>query len=76
MRIEIWEEGYRATCERVYAQKIFECEAEDFHDAVKQYETANPSVIVDYNGDWQNPRYYIWGCRLHDNEIDARKSFG
>lgn len=75
-KIEIWMEGYRATGDSATASKIFECEADDFHDAVKSYELSHPDSKVDYNNDWQNPVYSIWGCRLFDNEKDARKHFG
>jgi len=68
---EIWSEGYVVQGARGKAFKIGEQVATSFYDAC----VLHPRVTLDTE-DYQieNPR--TWGCRLFDNEIDARKSFG
>lgn len=81
-RFNIWIEGYLTTgMEGIpsTAQLIAEdVEGEDFMDAVKNWYYKHPV---------ENERNYgefsirggvpcLWGCRLFDNEVDARKSFG
>lgn len=69
---EIWSEGYIATGEHGTATFHGRFEGETFKDAVvnwtKKYSDAQQYVSL------ENMTY--WGCRLFDNESDARKSFG
>jgi hypothetical protein len=74
MKIEIWMEGYRSTGESGYAHKIAEYEADDFDHAVRMYAEDHPGEIQGLH-EYCVP-YRIWGCRLYDNEVDARKRFG
>lgn len=68
---EIWCEGYAANSERCRAALLGKYEAETWDEAVGKYMADNPKRITkDSRG------YTDWGCRLFDNEIDARKSFG
>lgn len=91
MNIQIWMEGYIATGEHGTAHKIWEGEAENFDDAVRQYtETQDPEDVKRYGPipytrasftdeeAYQKRRsnWKIWGCALFDNETDARKAFG
>jgi hypothetical protein len=70
---QIWAEGYQATGEHAPARLVGTQTAYSFHDAcVKQYEAAEHHSKTYWNSD----RTAIWGCRLFDNEADARKSFG
>lgn len=78
MKIEIWCEGYLATgCEGipVTAMKLGEYEAESFEDAILLYIENHPNeeryIHKRLDGSWR-----FWGCRLFDNEADARSSFG
>ena len=68
MRYEIWSEGYAATGERGEAIKIGEAEAESFQEAC--------NTLLRENGLYDSARLTYWGCRLFDNEADARKLFG
>lgn len=91
MNIQVWAEGYMATCEHGEAILLGTFEAENFDDAVKQWLATIPEEQV--------PKYYehkermvldpeaplgrslkwihtYWACRLYDNEADAKKSFG
>ena len=70
-RFNIWVEGYAATGEHGTASLLGSYEAETWDGAVKKYMAENPGrIVVDSRG------YTDWGCRLFDNESDARKSFG
>ena len=71
---EIWMEGYAATGERAEASRIGNYTAETFDEAVLLYMKDNPNTVeFDRFG---KGKHSIWACRLYDNEIDARKSFG
>lgn len=71
MKFEIWVEGYRATSEKGHAYLSGVVEASDFEEACEKHAQA-----VEWGSLFKKnpPRY--WGCRLFDNEEDARKSFG
>ena len=71
-----WAEGYRATGESgdaplMYSEPIY---AHSFNEAVEilKARDSNPSLFrkSEY-GTWS-----YWGCKLFDNEADARVSFG
>ena len=67
----IWMEGFRIMGERAEAEFLGAYEGESFLDACKKAADDHPG----YGG--YNPEHNtIWGCRLFDNEKDARKSFG
>lgn len=73
---EIWREGYRITGNTDTAQLLGVVKSPNklsWIDAVKQYELNNCCQFDWSYGDGI-PR--TWGCRLFDNEADARKSFG
>jgi hypothetical protein len=63
---EIWSEGFAATGESAKANFIGSIWGETFIDACK-----NSGLKL---SSYDPPIY--WGCRLFDNEADARKSFG
>jgi hypothetical protein len=68
---QIWVEGYAVTGNRSGATLLGTYQAESWDEAVQKYMTDNPGRLdVDSRG------YTDWGCRLFDNEADARKSFG
>lgn len=73
MKFSLWMEG--AACNGSKSKALFlgEYDAETFNDAVISYFGTLSDV----------DKYYIstskltyWGCRIFDNEEDARKSFG
>lgn len=76
-KFDIWEEGFCCTGQEGTAHCLAkDVEGEDFFDAVEKWYNNLP-----------NPKDYgelaikdgvasLWGCRLFDNEADARKSFG
>ena len=72
MSFEIWSEGYAATGERAGAMFHGTAEGDTFQEACEQYSLMNPAFGKCFN--INGPTY--WGCRLFDNEADARKAFG
>lgn len=69
----IWCEGYCATGQSSEAQFMGTFEADSFKEACqKLYESMSPNDQSYFSSD----KMRIWGCRLFDNEIDARRSFG
>lgn len=67
---EIWEEGYAITGNEARASFVGREVGESFLDACKTWFKKHP--VKDYDPE----RNAVWGCRLYDNEADARKSFG
>ena len=66
----IWQEGYVTMEHSEGAKFINTVEAETFKEAcIKQFDN-DPYFRTD------NLTPTWWGCRLFDNEIDARKVFG
>jgi len=66
----IWSEGYSATCECAPAMFHGRVKASTFRDACDEYFKDNEYY------DSENLSLLLWGCRLFDNETDARKAFG
>lgn len=86
---EIWIEGYVISGGSSKASFIGKCEGKDFENACNNF--VYPEDIIGYVGFEQKPEVFIekgsklrldkdglsiWGCRLFDNQTDARKSFG
>lgn len=87
----IWCEGYAATGESGTADLMATIEAESFDQAVEKMlrvreQTDWPDIRKyyacrdQYVETEERPKlikvHSIWACRLFDNEVDARKSFG
>lgn len=71
---EIWAEGYKATCGSGRATFLGTIEADNFDNAVIDWalDYAQPELIKQHaSGEWT-----YWRCKLFDNELDARASFG
>lgn len=73
---DIWAEGFSATGESSGAILLTsKVEAKTFTEAVETWlkmdTSHNPYITKQKDG-----TYTYWGCRLFDNERDARKSFG
>lgn len=78
-KIQVWVEGYCATGEQQNAQLVGEVEAIDLEDAIQQlYKLRYPdeSRRKQYLRKREDGHWVEWGCRIYDNEADARKSFG
>lgn len=74
-RFSIWSEGYIASGQQGRAMFHGLFEADSFLDAVTYWRnTLDPGSrdLVDLKSD--PPAF--WGCRLFDNEQDARRSYG
>lgn len=71
-KYEIWSEGYAATGQRSKAMFHTTIEASSFNEACDLLAVRNQEFRKFY--DPHTLTY--WGCKLFDNEIDARKLFG
>lgn len=69
---EIWSEGYIATGQSGPAVLHGKATGKNFKDACKRFAEFNP----DFKKDFDAKRMTQWGCRLFDNERDARKRYG
>ncbi len=70
-KYEIWIEGYAITGNSSNAIKFGEAEGKDFKDAVATFFKDR-----DDSSELNKDKTSYWGCRLFDNETDARRSFG
>lgn len=68
----IWVEGYIATGNSSKASQLGEAYGETFSEACASFFRDRDDAQFFRAGDV--PMY--WGCRLFDNEADARKMFG
>lgn len=69
---EIWAEGFRFNHDEGHASLMGTQEAETFKEACDLLAARDRGFERSYNPD----RLTHWGCRLFDNEADARKTFG
>lgn len=69
---EIWSEGYAITGNNGQAYMHGTIKAKNFKDACTRF--FNKKELRDDLYDPKDLTY--WGCRLYDNETDARKAFG
>lgn len=67
-KYEIWSEGYACTGDWSPA----------FLMGVEDAETFKEACICRFKGDknFDSVRLTYWGCRLFDNETEARKTYG
>jgi hypothetical protein len=65
---EIWSEGFVATGQHGFAHHHGRCSAGSFKDACKTFFKDDTCFNED--------RLTYWGCRLFDNEKEARETFG
>lgn len=77
MYYQVWTEGYSATGDFSKAILHGTVESYSFKDACDSLFAGNP----EFNGHkgqstYSSENLTLWGCRLFDNEIDARKAFG
>jgi len=69
---DLWIEGYSVSGCRSKASLLGSYDANDIHDAVAQWR----EEICYVSNMWNGSFYEFWGCRIFDNEVEARKSFG
>ncbi len=69
---EIWSEGFSATGESGNATFWGDSLGYTFRDACQRYADCYP----DFRKLFDAEQLTWWGCRLFDNEEDARKAFG
>lgn len=70
---EIWSEGFAVTGQSGEAMLMGRAKGESFEDACADHFDPNDPNDSKY---YDPKRNTYWGCRLFDNEADARKSFG
>lgn len=68
----IWSEGFHVMEGRSGAILHGYAEGETFEDACKNLAEKDSS----FKGYFDPERLTYWGCRLFDNEVEARVSFG
>lgn len=77
MLIEVWSEGYAATGEHGTAIHLGTYKADSFDDAVEMMLEDHPGLKGHHHRSISDDSVHvIWGCKLFNNEKDARKSFG
>jgi hypothetical protein len=64
----LWVEGYAMNCDRGGAWLKGSVEAVSFEDACKRLFKNDPNFNPD--------KLTTWGCRIFDNEREARRAFG
>lgn len=72
MYYNVWMEGFALSGEgeRSQASLVGSVEANNFQEACDKI------CLARYAGLYDAEHKTVWGCRLFDNEIDARKTFG
>lgn len=71
---EVWAEGYRASGDSAGARLLGRVEADTFAEACDKL--CSPADWQRQNGNYDPQRRTVWGCRLFNNEADARRAFG
>jgi len=71
-KFEIWCEGYACTGDRAGAYHMGTWSGTDFRDAVVRFMDSDPGLKLYFDEESLSH----WGCKLYDNEKDARASFG
>jgi hypothetical protein len=69
---EIWSEGFAATGDSGEATLHGTATGQSFAEACLRLAKEQPAFAQHFDPD----RMTYWGCRLFDNEADARKRFG
>lgn len=69
---EIWAEGYVVTGNIGHAQLVGTARGRTFQEACENYAAGHPEFAKYFDAE----RLTHWGCRLFNNEADARRTFG
>lgn len=76
-KYSLWQEGYAVTGQSSTAIYLGEFEGNSFNESCDNWaKTLNEEESKCYNPGTDKYRPSYWACRIFDNEIDARKSFG
>jgi hypothetical protein len=73
MIYNIWVEGFSATGQHGPAQFIASVDSTSFKEAC--IKLATPEIQRKY-GNFNETYLTLWGCKLFDNEVDARRNYG
>lgn len=73
MQYNIWMEGYSCTGESAVARLIATHEGDSFRDACVSF---SKNVDAKRLGIFDEENLSFWGCRLFENEKEARLRFG
>ena len=75
---KIWSEGFAATGQSGEATLHGTIEAKSFEDAILQFALKHKDFynLLDHRPSDRGSNYTYWGCRIFDNEADARRAFG
>lgn len=71
----VWMEGWAATGQSSPAQFMGRYDGKNFAQACSNWNLDAQHKGKDY-GTFDPDTLSVWGCRLFDNERDARKNFG
>lgn len=80
MRVKhtLWMEGFSATCESAHAHCLGRSTGRTFDEScavfARRYNRGKRDgyrMVRSEDGAWS-----VWGCRIFDNETDARRAFG
>ena len=69
---DIWSEGYRIMCEQGRAHLMGTAQGNSFREACVNFFASYKEPVDNFNEE----RLTHWGCKLFDNEADAKKNFG
>lgn len=72
---DIWSEGYRIMCEYSDAHIMGKGQGNSFREACIQCFNSRPKD-PEWAFNFNEEKLTFWGCKLFDNETDARKNFG
>jgi len=73
----IWREGYICTGGSSTASLLDNIKANSFDEAVEIYKEKNPRNTIERVDSYpRSSNWSDWGCRLFDNEKQARETFG
>jgi hypothetical protein len=73
---KIWMEGYAATGEKSTAQYVGSVKAKSFKEACIKFSKTKEGIEKQWDEFFEPQNLSFWGCKLFDNEIDARRAFG
>lgn len=73
-QFDIWSEGYVDNGGRADATYFGSYVAKSFDDAIQMHMNSSPNDARFFRK--SETHWSFWGCRLFDNEVEARKSFG
>lgn len=65
---DVWQEGYAITGNFAPATFVGSTQAESFREAC--------IYLLKDDSSFNKDKLSVWGCKLFDNEADARESFG